>query len=103
MSYSAKTPQNSNLIEEKFIVKYKDENYDITEFMLKHPGGVNTLIGYNRKTIDKIFESVEHSPAAEYLLNDYKLKKLSIEPNSLDDSMEVSHKKFMANARLLIQ
>lgn len=96
MSYLAK----SNLNDEKLIVKYRDDNYDITEFARKHPGGANTLIGYNRKNIDKIFESVEHSPSAEYLLNDFKLNKLSVEPNSLCDSMEVSHKIFMANARL---
>lgn len=92
MSFSEKTAQNGNLVEEKFIVEYRKELYDITEFMLKHPGGVNTLNGYNRKNIEDKFKSVDHSPAAEYLLKDYKLKRQSDELNNnvFDDSMEVS-------------
>lgn len=71
----------------KFIVEYQNELYDISEFMSKHPGGVNTLNGYNRKNIDNKFQSIEHSPAAEYLLKSYKLRTGNSE---FDESMEVS-------------
>lgn len=93
MSQSERLPKNGiRVIEEKFIVEYEKEFYDITQFMLKHPGGVNTLIGYNHKNIDEKFKNIEHSPAAKYLLNDYKLKKHreDLNNNNFDDSMEVS-------------
>lgn len=84
-------PQNGRVVDEKFIVEYQNDLYDVTEFVLKHPGGVNTLIGYNHKNIDERFKSIDHSPAAKYLLNDYKLNKnLDEFNNNLDDSMEVS-------------
>lgn len=95
MSIASKIPQNGKLVEEKFIVEYRNELYDVTEFLLKHPGGVNTLIGYNRKNIDEKFETVEHSPAAKYLLNDYKLNRGKDEQGNeiWDESMEVSKKR----------
>lgn len=82
---------NGKLIEEKFIVQYENELYDITDFMHKHPGGVNTLSGSNNKPIDTKFLGIEHSSAAEYLMREYKLlKPLNGENvNGLDDSMEV--------------
>lgn len=86
------TPQNRKLVEEKFIVEYESELYDITDFMRKHPGGVNTLNGNNRKNIEEKFEGVEHSIAAKYLLKEYKLKNRLDKNNNvtgLDDSMEV--------------
>lgn len=83
-------PQNGRVVDEKFIVEYKNELYDVTEFILKHPGGVNTIIGYNHKNIDEKFENIDHSPAARYLLNDYKLKNNPSDFNkNLDDSLEV--------------
>jgi cytochrome b involved in lipid metabolism len=83
--------QNGKLIEEKFIVEYKSELYDITNFMHKHPGGVNTLNGSNNKPIDKKFLGIEHSSAAEYLMKEYKMlkPKMGETVNELDDSMEV--------------
>lgn len=90
MSSKKKFPQNGRIVDEKFIVEYQNDLYDVTEFILKHPGGVNTLIGYNHKNIDERFKSIDHSPAAKYLLNDYKLnKKPDAFNNNLDDSMEV--------------
>lgn len=84
--------QNGRIVEEKFIVEFRKELYDITEFMRKHPGGVNTLNGYNRKNIESRFKSVDHSSAAEYLLKDYKLKRTNGDLNNnneFDESMEV--------------
>lgn len=92
MENSSKISENGKLVEEKFIVEYRNQLYDITEFMRKHPGGINTLHGYNRKDIEEKFRKVDHSAAAEYLLKDYKLKKHVDESNNdvFDDSMEVS-------------
>lgn len=91
MSYSNKVYSDGKLVEEKFIVEYRNELYDITEFMLKHPGGVNTLNGNNRKDIEEKFHKAEHSSAAQYLLKDYKVKTIKNEENKVfDDSMEVS-------------
>lgn len=80
------------MVEEKFIVEYRNDLYDITEFIKNHPGGRNTLTGYNRKSIEEKFKIVDHSSAAEYLLQEYKLKgqKLDTNSNEIDESMEVS-------------
>lgn len=65
---------NGKLVEEKLIVAYKSDLYDLTEFIYKHPGGVNTLFNKNQKNIEKNFKDAEHSKAAEYLLQEYKIK-----------------------------
>lgn len=90
MSSLKNFPQNGRVTNEKFIVEYENDLYDVTEFILKHPGGVNTLIGFNHKNIDERFKSVDHSPAARYLLSDYKLKNRAGEfNNNVDESLEV--------------
>lgn len=88
---SARKISNPKLVEEKLIVKYKSELFDITNFISKHPGGVNTLYGYNQKNIEEKFHSVEHSPAAKYLLNEYKINTQQLETGNeeTDESMEV--------------
>jgi len=78
------------IVEEKFVVEYKNELYDITEFMHKHPGGINTLEGSNHKSIETKFENAQHSEAAKYLMKEYKLKKTADSSDDLfDDSLEV--------------
>lgn len=59
--------------DEKFIVKYKQKSYDITNFVAKHPGGINTLKNFEDAPIDQSFKKFEHSDAAEYILNQYKI------------------------------
>lgn len=89
MKNSSEVSQNGKLVEEKFIVEYKKELYDVTDFLAKHPGGIN-LRGYNHKNIEEKFVSAEHSSAAEYLLKEYKLRVRDGEPNKndCDDSLE---------------
>ena len=82
-----KFTESEKTVEEKFIVEYQNDLYDISEFMSKHPGGINTLSVFNRKNIDDKFQSVDHSPAAKYLLKSYKIRTSN---NDLDESMEVS-------------
>lgn len=69
---------------ENLIVEFKNNFYDLTKFILKHPGGVNTLINKNEKNIEKIFYETEHSKAAENLLNEYKISKDDHKNESLE-------------------
>ncbi|XP_055390431.1 uncharacterized protein LOC129619280 isoform X2 [Condylostylus longicornis] len=59
----------------QIIIKYRNNNYDITEFIHKHPGGINTLKGITANTdITKRFlNAPPHSDAAMYLMNEYKI------------------------------
>lgn len=58
---------------EKFIVRYRNETYDITNFLHKHPGGVNTLKGLeNSDMTERFMKAPPHSDAAMYLMKEYK-------------------------------
>lgn len=62
----------SEMSDEKFEVKYRENSIDISKFLLHHPGGVNTLEKYEGMSIDEKFKFYQHSNAAKYLLLDYK-------------------------------
>lgn len=70
-------------VKEKLIVDFKNESYDLTKFILKHPGGVNTL-NQNYKNFERIFYEFDHSKAAEHLLEEYRIKSIK------NKSIEVS-------------
>lgn len=58
----------------KFLVRYKNETFDLTNFVHKHPGGKNTLTSMLDSDIDFKFDKVmPHSDAAKYLINEYKI------------------------------
>ncbi|KAG5671569.1 hypothetical protein PVAND_001762 [Polypedilum vanderplanki] len=76
---------NGKIIKEKLIVSYKNNFYDLTKFLFKHPGGINSLGEKSNKNIDASFHSVEHSKAAHYLLKEYKINSDNI---NLDERME---------------
>lgn len=60
--------------ESPFIITYRNEVYDITRFIKKHPGGVNTLTGLNNRDIEgRLKLAPPHSGSAMYLLREYKL------------------------------
>lgn len=60
--------------ENKFVVKYRQQFYDLTNFMHKHPGGINTLKGLNETDITTRFmKAPPHSDAAMYLMREYKI------------------------------
>lgn len=88
-----------------FIVKYKQNYYDVTKFLKNHPGGINTLKGLNQGDMtERFMKAPPHSDAAMYLLNEYKIDGEGMPLNSkkiingdsnnnqikpqLDDSME---------------
>lgn len=75
----------SNKSEKKVIVEYKNEFFDLTNFLSKHPGGINTLANLDGKNIDKKFKCYKHSFVAENLMKDYKID----ENNNFDESLEV--------------
>lgn len=57
-----------------FIIKDDSEEYDISDFLKNHPGGINYVEGYKgSKVRQKMIESY-HSSAALYLLREYKVE-----------------------------
>lgn len=60
--------------EEKIVVTYKGENYDVTKFAKKHPGGKQILIDNIGKDIESAMSNVGHSSQAYTLLNKYKMQ-----------------------------
>ena len=59
----------------KFIVKYRKNYYDISEFLHKHPGGINTLKGLqNNDMTSRFMKAPPHSDAAMYLMQEYKMQ-----------------------------
>jgi cytochrome P450 len=58
-------------VNEKCIVIYKGEKYDVTSFLDIHPGGRNTLLFYQNKDITEAFETTNHSKFAMELLKKY--------------------------------
>ncbi|XP_061392765.1 uncharacterized protein LOC133328233 [Musca vetustissima] len=59
----------------KCIVKYRKNFYDITRFLHKHPGGINTLRGLeNADMTARFMRAPPHSDAAMYLMKEYQIK-----------------------------
>jgi cytochrome b involved in lipid metabolism len=58
---------------EDFIVKHKGDTYDISRFLKFHPGGWNSVSPYKGLSITEKFLDVNHSPAATYLMREYRL------------------------------
>lgn len=72
-----------------FLVKYKNETYNLKRFLHKHPGGRNTLAPLKNCDLTKILsQAPPHSDAAFYLMKEYR-----IEPgqnNNNDNSKDLS-------------
>lgn len=59
-----------------FLVKYKNETYNLKRFLHKHPGGVNTLGPLRNCDLTKILsQAPPHSDAAFYLMKEYRIDK----------------------------
>lgn len=67
-----------------FLVYYDQGVYDLTDFAHKHPGGRNTLSGLHNRDIAKRLQAAPpHSPAAMYLMQEYRVaNKADINNNS---------------------
>lgn len=71
----------------RMIVRYRNELYDITDFMKNHPGGSNTLNSMLHADIDyKFDEGMPHSPAARYLMREYKLSSITSDDDPTSQS-----------------
>ena len=63
--------------EDEFIVTYKNENYDIKDFINKHPGGRSVFSNFKNKDITNEFKKANHSSYAEELLKTFKITNKS--------------------------
>jgi Cytochrome b involved in lipid metabolism len=73
MSAARNSKIKTNDSEEEFIVKHNGHRYDITRFLQFHPGGRNSVSPYNGLSITEKFLDINHSPAASYLMREYRL------------------------------
>ena len=89
--------ENKKIVKEKLIVKFKNESYDLTKFLFKHPGGLGSLANNNDKNIEKVFYESDHSKAAEHLLNEYKIPSVDD-----DNSIEVMNVNYVVKFDKLI-
>lgn len=77
--------QNDQSDNESFLVRYRNETYDLAKFVHKHPGGRNTLSAVLNSDIDHKFENImPHSDAAKYLINEYKISNRSSSKSNSD-------------------
>lgn len=71
----------------RMIVRYRNEMYDITDFLKNHPGGSSTLNSMLHADIDyKFDEGMPHSSAAKYLMREYKLSKITSDDDPTSQS-----------------
>lgn len=71
--------------EENFLVKYGGKNYEISDFLKKHPGGSKILQPFKGLSLDVVLTQIPHSEAALHIFQEF------IEENKEDyDSIEVS-------------
>ena len=66
-------PLRTNSKKEKIIIAYKGGNYDITDFIKKHPGGKEILKENNGKNIEQQMLDAGHSNNAYNILEKYKI------------------------------
>lgn len=65
---------NNNGEDEKIIVEYEGNKYDITNFAIEHPGGKEVLIENNGKDVKEIMFEVGHSDNAFELFKKFKIE-----------------------------
>ncbi|BCS83455.1 putative cytochrome B5-like protein [Cotonvirus japonicus] len=70
--------KSNETVNEKIIVTFKGDKYDITDFLKKHPGGKNVLIENNHKDIEQIMMDYGHSNNAYRMLQRYKINESEI-------------------------
>lgn len=58
---------------DKVIIKYQNKQYNITNFLDKHPGGRAILISNNGNDVEELMKENGHSSEAYKLLKNYEL------------------------------
>ncbi|KAL7735189.1 hypothetical protein ACLKA6_014905 [Drosophila palustris] len=88
----------------KLIVKYRQQYYDLSKFMHKHPGGITNLKGLNDADITARFlKAPPHSDAAMYLMREYKVDPTEHEGIKSKKSKERPSKSTTENGIELLQ
>lgn len=58
-----------------FLVRYKNDTFDLRRFLHKHPGGIGTLSALRNRDLTQIMsKDPVHSEAAFYLMKEYKVR-----------------------------
>lgn len=79
-------------IPDKLFVRYKNETFDLTKFAKKHPGGRNTLSAVLNSDIEYKFDTaMPHSPAAKYLLKEYRVPPNQVNNNDSKFDSDLSN------------
>lgn len=65
----------NNKFVSNFVVYYKDEKYNIADFINLHPGGKKILLEQENKDITQLFDNIKHSKKAIKLLDKMKYSK----------------------------
>jgi len=78
MSNQNNTPEvnHTNPIEPKkdrTIVTYKGSQYDVTDFIIHHPGGKRAIMNNNGKDVEQLMLDNQHSKNAYDILAKYKI------------------------------
>ncbi len=60
--------------EPKIVVRYNGKQYDITDYVNRHPGGKHVLLNANGKEISTLMQENEHSTNAYQQLEKYRLQ-----------------------------
>lgn len=74
---SAQVPVETStdkIADEKIIVWFEGNKYDLTRFAKRHPGGRDALLQYNGKDVAEILEETGHSHNAYKILEKCKCK-----------------------------
>lgn len=66
-------PISSTDTEMKITIKFKGDEYDITEFAKEHPGGKSILLKNNGKEIEQLMKEFGHSDDAYKLMTKFKI------------------------------
>jgi len=59
---------------ETVIVTFKGNSYDVTDFVMHHPGGKSVLIKNNGKDVEQLMAANQHSEHAYETLAKYLIK-----------------------------
>lgn len=58
----------------RIIIKWKGNRYDVTKFVIKHPGGREIIVENNGKEVSELMESHQHSSVAYRMLDKYRIQ-----------------------------
>jgi cytochrome b involved in lipid metabolism len=60
---------------DKVIVYYQNEPYDVTNYIKRHPGGDNVIVKMNGKDVTADMKEIGHSKGAYRILEKFKVEK----------------------------